>query len=901
MQNVSFRSFLIALCLAMAAFFATASESFAVINVSVAPGGTVDIVIDNFKPVHTGGWGAFTYLGIAGPFARGTTYRVSMNGISVDAWGSGNFNGTSPSNRVYSGEVLRYTNDGTGLNTTVSISGTWGNGMDTQAETINILITNSGASVLSINMLDPNPTVAASVRWQVKFDQPVTGVNAGNFQLSGGVTGAAITGVSGSGDTWTVTAGTGTGTGLFGLNMVNSTGVNPQVLGLTFTGQPYSFQTYPTVTTDIANAIVVSGQKATFSVTAGSRDASASDPINYQWYNGPVGNRSAGYQIAGASGSSTTSPFTTSYTTGVLTSTPANGFWVDFWNNDTWHVTSSLGTATVYSPPTITGQPAGKTVCAGDTTSFAAGASGSGITYQWQVNNGSGFGDITDGGSYSGAGTPTLTITGATAGMNGYSYRLYVSGLYGTSATSNGASLTVNTAPTITAQPADKSICAGNNTSFLVTASGSGLTYQWQVNSGSGFSNIVNTGPYTNATTSTLNITGATAGLTGNSYRVAVSGICAPVATSNAAGLTVNTAPSITSQPVSATLYAGGSTSFIVNSSGSGVNYQWQVNSGSGFSNITDGGSYAGTTTNSLNINNASLDMNGYSYQAVATGACAPAAISNPAALTINPVPIVTGITIDQTMPNIQYSGIDGIGVYLSSNGGASWTAATGQPANKRVKALVIHPTTRTTLYAATYGNGIYVSNNSGDTWSACANGGLSGAALNAVFLVVDTNGKLYAGTEAGIFTSSDCTSWSPVNNGLTVSAATPPVALAIDPTTPANVYTGLDGAGVFISANSGGLWTAATTQPTNLRVKALVIKPGDSTKLYAATYGGGIFQSANSGLAWIACAGQPTNQNVISLTIDATGRLYAGTEAGVFLSNDNCASWNALNTGLPL
>jgi photosystem II stability/assembly factor-like uncharacterized protein len=244
------------------------------------------------------------------------------------------------------------------------------------------------------------------------------------------------------------------------------------------------------------------------------------------------------------------------------------------------------------------------------------------------------------------------------------------------------------------------------------------------------------------------------------------------------------------------------------------------------------------------------------------------------------------------------YAGFDGEGIWKSTDGGASWTAAATQPANGQVRGLVIHPATRSTLYAATYGGGVYTSANSGVDWNACANTGLTN--LNVVSLAVDPAGTLYAGTEGGIFTSADCSAWTAVNSGLTVDAATPPVSIAIDATTPANLYAGLDGAGVFRSADSGGSWSASATQPSSLRIKALVIDPEDSTKLFAATYGGGVFASADSGDTWSACPAQPANLNTVSLIIDANGKLYAGTEAGVFLSADGCRTWTAINGGLP-
>ena len=250
------------------------------------------------------------------------------------------------------------------------------------------------------------------------------------------------------------------------------------------------------------------------------------------------------------------------------------------------------------------------------------------------------------------------------------------------------------------------------------------------------------------------------------------------------------------------------------------------------------------------------------------------------------------------------YAAQDGAGIWRSTDSGATWIAATGQPANQRVKCLVIHPVTKSTLYAATYGGGVYASVNSGVDWTACTNGGLSGASLNAVSLAIDPTGILFAGTEAGIFTSADCAAWTAVNGGLTVDAATPPVSIVIDPTTPAMLYAGLDGAGVWKSVNSGGSWTAANgTAPndlSNLRIKALA--RASSGVIYSGTYGGGVFKTTDGGSNWSVCnTATMTNQNVVSLTIDASGRLYAGTEGGVFASSDGCATWKAMNAGLLL
>lgn len=79
-------------------------------------------------------------------------------------------------------------------------------------------------TVTSINTASTNPTATATaVAWTVVFSASVTGVDVTDFGLvqGGGVSGATITSVTGSGTTWTVNANTGSGTGTLGLNLVD--------------------------------------------------------------------------------------------------------------------------------------------------------------------------------------------------------------------------------------------------------------------------------------------------------------------------------------------------------------------------------------------------------------------------------------------------------------------------------------------------------------------------------------------------------------------------------------------------------------------------------------------------------------------------------------------------------
>jgi len=100
---------------------------------------------------------------------------------------------------------------------------------------------NTAPTVASITRADPNPTNAASVSFTVTFSEAVSGVAASDFSLtaSGGLSGASVTGVSGSGSVYTVTVATGTGNGTLRLD-VPSTATIADLAGNGLSGLPFT-------------------------------------------------------------------------------------------------------------------------------------------------------------------------------------------------------------------------------------------------------------------------------------------------------------------------------------------------------------------------------------------------------------------------------------------------------------------------------------------------------------------------------------------------------------------------------------------------------------------------------------------------------------------------------------
>ena len=309
--------------------------------------------------------------------------------------------------------------------------------------------------------------------------------------------------------------------------------------------------------------------------------------------------------------------------------------------------TSTSATLTEQKNPVVIVPPSNATVCAGNNTTFSVTATGTGLTYQWQEDSGSGFGNIANGGVYSGATTANLTLTGVTAGMTGNDYRVVITGTCAPTTSAAGI-LTVNTLPVVTVNPVDATVCEGLGTSFGVTATGTGISYQWQEDTGGGFVNLANGGVYSNVTTATMSISNVL-GKGGYRYRAVVSGTCSPASTSTSATLTEQKNPVVIVPPSNATVCAGNNTTFSVTATGTGLTYQWQEDSGSGFGNIANGGVYSGATTANLTLTGVTAGMTGNDYRVVITGTCAPTT-SAAGILTVNTLPVVTVNPVDATV-----------------------------------------------------------------------------------------------------------------------------------------------------------------------------------------------------------------------------------------------------------
>jgi hypothetical protein len=180
-------------------------------------------------------------------------------------------------------------------------------------------------------------------------------------------------------------------------------------------------------------------------------------------------------------------------------------------------------------------------------------------------------------------------------------------------------SVNVSTIPGLTTSiSGTNSICAGSSNTFNVPSVNGAISYTW----------ILPNGWTGNSTTNSIT---TTANGTGGEITVTANNSCGS-STPQTLSVTTNPSPIINTQPTNTQVSIGNQAIFTT--SANGGTYQWQVNSGSGFQNVTNGGQFSGATTNTLTVSNTSMSNNTNQYQCIVTSNnCS--ATSNAATLTV--------------------------------------------------------------------------------------------------------------------------------------------------------------------------------------------------------------------------------------------------------------------------
>ncbi len=277
----------------------------------------------------------------------------------------------------------------------------------------------------------------------------------------------------------------------------------------------------------------------------------------------------------------------------------------------------------------------------------------------------------------------------------------------------------------------------------------------------------------------------------------------------------------------------------------------------------------------------------------------------------------VSGIAVDYNDSDTIYiaTGDDdagdsqSVGVWKSTDGGTTWNATGLNPGNSptSMNDIYMHPTNSNVLWVAT-NNGVYKTTDAGVNWNQTLAGDIKDIKLrpgNPNFIYVVTSNKFYKSTNSG-------TTFSQVSTGLPANSG----RLVID-VTPANsgyvyvlsVKTDWTIQGLYRSTNSGNSFTARNTTTDILESTqgwydlALGVSDVNANQVYVGCLN--IWRSNNGGTNftkinnWSAPLGSAYTHADIHFLRAYNGIMYAGTDGGVYSSNDNGATFENHTFGI--
>lgn len=365
-----------------------------------------------------------------------------------------------------------------------------------------------------------------------------------------------------------------------------------------------------TATVNSALLVMISPTSATLdlgqSQNFSSSTSAGTSPYSYQWYlNGSM--------VKDAT--SSTWAFTP-------TSPSSYSIYLNVTDKVGVEVKSDVATVTVNNALSVSILPTAIVVDDGQSRLFTSTVSGGTYpyTYQWYLN----------GVAESGATSASWTFTPCSTGP--YTVYLKVTDSVSASATSNTATAIVNSIPSVTILPTAVTMDVGRSQLFTSNVSGgtSPYSYQWYLNGAA----------VSGATISTWTFAPSSFG--SYSVFVNVTDTVGFEVKSNVATVTVNTAPSVSILPSSATLDVGQSQNFASNVSGGtgSHSYQWYLN-GTHVSNAT-GATWSLTppATGSYNIYVVITDSLGVN----ATSNAAAVTVNGALSVTASPSPILMDV-----------------------------------------------------------------------------------------------------------------------------------------------------------------------------------------------------------------------------------------------------------------
>ncbi len=232
-------------------------------------------------------------------------------------------------------------------------------------------------------------------------------------------------------------------------------------------------------------------------------------------------------------------------------------------------------------------------------------------------------------------------------------------------------------------------------------------------------------------------------------------------------------------------------------------------------------------------------------------------------------------------------------GLFRSQDDGATWKEVSDL-SRKQVWSLTSWPVDGRVMAAGAQ-DGVYITRDGGQTWTH--NAGQSAAPRPVVSLAFDVvqSNTLYAGTPHLAWKTIDgAKTWRLIDRGMQEDSDI--FSIAVDFFNPRNVFVGTCG-GIYKSHDGGVTWAdLAKAAGTQSRTYVVARAPLSNSIIFAGT-SEGLLESSNAGNTWQRLY----RQAVWSIAFDSArpGRMYVASDTGILRSDDGGSHFTEANQGI--
>lgn len=236
----------------------------------------------------------------------------------------------------------------------------------------------------------------------------------------------------------------------------------------------------------------------------------------------------------------------------------------------------------------------------------------------------------------------------------------------------------------------------------------------------------------------------------------------------------------------------------------------------------------------------------------------------------------VLSLTVAPSDPKVIFAGTSHRGVFISEDGGKSWSGAGGDLGGRAsVAGLAFDSRNSQNVFARVLYERIYKSTDGGESWHSVWTGMPTYTEIESMAIDPKEPSRMYAGGDEQFFHSDDAgETWS---GGALLGVST--LAITIDPDDSQRLVAGTTD-GLYMSADGGTHWTRGGLA----KVTVSGLARDNAGVLYVGTKNDGLFESRDNGRRVERLGSGLDHANVAALVMDdRRGIVYAATTEGVF------------------